>query len=134
MRAIPSPTLSTEPTSLTCASVPKLAIWSLMTFEISVVGEQRFERANGRAKLGETAALRQHTEEFSGQGIDAHLLGNSGNCLRRCVAADDRAGGEAAKISRFGKGAFQRREALRYRIKLVVVAGQFEQSQRVTPA
>ncbi len=31
-------------------------------------------------------------------------------------------------------GAFQRREALRYRIKLVVVAGQFEQSQRVTPA
>ncbi len=35
MRAIPSPTLSTVPISLTCASVPKLAIWSLMTLEIS---------------------------------------------------------------------------------------------------
>src|SRR5258705_12007945 len=35
MRAIPSPTESTERTSETWASVPKLAIWSLMTFEIS---------------------------------------------------------------------------------------------------
>jgi hypothetical protein len=35
MRAMPSPTESTEPTSETWASVPKLAIWSLMTFEIS---------------------------------------------------------------------------------------------------
>src|SRR5690606_16617883 len=35
MRAMPSPTESTEPTSETCASVPKLAIWSRMTLEIS---------------------------------------------------------------------------------------------------
>ena len=35
MRAMPSPTDSTWPTSETCASVPKLAIWSLMTLEIS---------------------------------------------------------------------------------------------------
>ncbi len=35
MRAMPSPTDSTWPVSDTCASVPKLAIWSLMTFEIS---------------------------------------------------------------------------------------------------
>ena len=35
MRAIPSPTLSTWPVSLTWASVPNDAIWSLMTFEIS---------------------------------------------------------------------------------------------------
>src|SRR4051812_32418917 len=35
MGAMPSPTLRTVPTSDTCASVPKLAIWSLMTFEIS---------------------------------------------------------------------------------------------------
>jgi hypothetical protein len=35
MRAMPSPTESTEPTSETWASVPKLAIWSLMTLEIS---------------------------------------------------------------------------------------------------
>ena len=32
---MPSPTERTEPTSLTSASVPKLAIWSLMTLEIS---------------------------------------------------------------------------------------------------
>src|SRR3990167_9291575 len=35
MRAMPSPTERTDPTSETWASVPKLAIWSLMTFEIS---------------------------------------------------------------------------------------------------
>src|SRR5689334_10876854 len=35
MRAMPSPTDSTLPTSLTSASAPKLAIWSLMTLEIS---------------------------------------------------------------------------------------------------
>src|SRR3954452_14750879 len=35
MRAMPSPTDSTLPTSLTSASLPKLAIWSLMTLEIS---------------------------------------------------------------------------------------------------
>src|SRR3546814_19996643 len=34
-RAMPSPTESTEPISLTVASVPKLAIWSLMTLLIS---------------------------------------------------------------------------------------------------
>src|SRR3546814_11291532 len=32
---MPSPTESTEPISLTVASVPKLAIWSLMTLLIS---------------------------------------------------------------------------------------------------
>jgi hypothetical protein len=35
MRAMPSPTDSTWPISDTCASVPKLAIWSRITFEIS---------------------------------------------------------------------------------------------------
>ena len=35
MRAMPSPTDSTWPTSETVAASPKLAIWSLMTAEIS---------------------------------------------------------------------------------------------------
>src|SRR6476620_4699176 len=35
MRAIPSPTESTVPTSETCASASKFAIWSRMTREIS---------------------------------------------------------------------------------------------------
>src|SRR3954471_8680348 len=35
MRAIPSPTDSTVPTSETCASASKFAIWSRMTREIS---------------------------------------------------------------------------------------------------
>src|SRR6185437_10466098 len=35
MRAMPSPTDSTVPTSETCASASKLAIWSRMTREIS---------------------------------------------------------------------------------------------------
>jgi hypothetical protein len=35
MRAMPSPTDSTVPTSETCASASKFAIWSRMTREIS---------------------------------------------------------------------------------------------------
>src|SRR3990167_11337102 len=52
MRAMPSPTESTVPTSLICASVPKLAIWSLMTLEISAARISMFSLSSALHRLG----------------------------------------------------------------------------------
>src|SRR5688572_5795649 len=62
MRAMPSPTESTEPTSETWASVPKLAIWSLMTFEISAARISMFSLSSNL--LGRVLALHRLGERI----------------------------------------------------------------------
>src|SRR5436190_13502329 len=84
IRAMPSPTLKTVPTSLTCASVPKLAICSLMTLEISAARMSIFSLSSALHREGEIvqfgadgavdhSAADLDDEAAQDRGIDAEI-------------------------------------------------------------
>src|SRR5947209_17749637 len=69
---MPSPTDSTVPTSETSASVPKLAIWSRMTLEISAARMSMFSLSS--SLCGRSAPHRRsEVVEFGADGAVDHL-------------------------------------------------------------
>src|SRR5688572_8428217 len=69
-RAIPSPTLSTVPTSETWASVPKLAIWSRMTLEISAARMSIFSLSQTAKSPSSFHLMRESVEFGSDRAVD----------------------------------------------------------------
>src|SRR5215213_807505 len=72
MRAMPSPTDSTVPTSDTSASVPKLAIWSRMTLEISAARMSIFSLSSKPVRASAFHCLGEGVQ-FGADGAVDHL-------------------------------------------------------------
>src|SRR6476469_3573771 len=216
MRAMPSPTDSTVPTSETSASASKFAIWSRMTREISaarmsivqlafhrgcetvefgadrridllaaqldddaakncrvdrgvegdvaagtsaklllqlrqlvvveraggddlcrgfaaVLGGEPTEGPDDRTELTLAAVAGEDAHEIAGDGIEAELWGQRGQCLTRPSARNQRACDQLTEILRVSHGLVEGVEALADAVDLPLVAGEVEQGRGVTP-
>src|SRR3712207_934236 len=70
MRAMPSPTERTVPTSETWASVPKLAIWSRMTFEISAARISMFSLSKTALRPSSFHRVRERVQFGADRAVD----------------------------------------------------------------